>query len=150
GWLYELAGKEGLDVDALLPPGERLEAMDSARGMRRLAVLAPDGSVEVALYLTRRGELPKRDWVASQIGTAAAGSELLAGRPSKPRADRGPIICVCLGVGARAIHSAARAGATTLAEIGSATGAGTNCGSCRPAIARMVEARLTQMTEAAE
>jgi assimilatory nitrate reductase catalytic subunit len=53
-------------------------------------------------------------------------------------------------VGARAIRSAACSGAATLAEIGSATGAGTNCGSCRPAIARLLAAALTDTREAAE
>jgi len=44
-----------------------------------------------------------------------------------------------------------RAGlASALAAIGSATQAGTNCGSCRPAIARLLEATLTDTKEAAE
>ena len=150
GWLHELAGNDALDVDALLPAGERLEAVDLARGMRRLAVLAPDGSLEAALFLTRNGELPQRDWVAAQLGVVPTAPELLAGRPALPQEDRGPIVCVCLGVGARAIRSAACSGAATLAEIGSATGAGTNCGSCRPAIARLLEAALTDTREAAE
>ncbi|MFV4725667.1 hypothetical protein ACNJUL_21215, partial [Mycobacterium tuberculosis] len=60
GWLHELAGMEAFDADACLPQGERIEAVDLARGMRRLAVLAPDGRLEAALYLTRRGELPQR------------------------------------------------------------------------------------------
>jgi assimilatory nitrate reductase catalytic subunit len=150
GWLHELADVDDLDVDALLPAGERLEAVDLARGMRRLAVLAPDGSLEAALYLTRQGELPQRDWVAAQLGTSPSGPELLAGRPAQPQADRGPIVCVCLGVGANAIRTAACAGAATVAAVGSATGAGTNCGSCRPAIARLLEAALTKTEEAAE
>jgi len=149
GWLHELAGTEDLDVDTLLPPGERLEAVDLARGMRRVAVLAADGRLEAALYLTRRGHLPPRDWVAAQLGAVPAGPELLAGRPAAPQPDRGPIVCVCLGVGANAIRSAACAGAATVAAVGSATGAGTNCGSCRPAIARLIGTALNETEEAA-
>jgi assimilatory nitrate reductase catalytic subunit len=37
-----------------------------------------------------------------------------------------------------------------VAAIGAATSAGTNCGSCRPAIARLLEQALAQPLEAAE
>ena len=54
--------------------------------------------------------------------------------------DRGAIVCVCHGIGEHAITAAAKAGAATVADVGKATCAGTNCGSCRPAIARLLEA----------
>jgi assimilatory nitrate reductase catalytic subunit len=139
GWLYELAGDGLPDAEALLPPGRQLEAADLRRGMRRSVVLGEDGALKAALYVTRSGALPGRDWVAGQLGQAEAPSlELLAGRPATPQADRGPIVCVCLGVGANAITAAACGGAATVAEVGACTGAGTNCGSCRPALARIL------------
>jgi len=151
GWLYELAGDEALDPTLLLPEGECLEACDMARGMRRIVVRAENGALEAALYLTRSGELPPRDWVAAQLGTDEAGTlELLAGRPATPMPDRGPIVCVCHGIGAREIESAVCAGAVTVACVGTANRAGTNCGSCRPAIARLIEAACAQDLEAAE
>ena len=89
--------------------------------------------------------------MAGRLGESGlAALELLAGRPAKPAAARGPIVCVCNGVGALEIGAAARAGAATLEAIGHATGAGTNCGSCRPAIARLLEEALAQTMEAAE
>jgi assimilatory nitrate reductase catalytic subunit len=151
GWLYELAGDDALDPALLLPEGECLEACDLARGMRRIVVRTENGSLEAALYLTRSGELPPRDWVAAQLGTDDAGAlELLAGRPALPMPERGPIVCVCHGIGTREIESAVYAGAATVACVGTATRAGTNCGSCRPAIARLIEAVCTQDLEAAE
>ncbi len=151
GWLYELAGEGVVDADALLPAGERLEAADHARGMRRIAVLGADGALSAALYVTRSGALPPREWAAGQLGLAEAGyAELLAGRPSTPLPDRGPIVCVCHGVGENDIFAAATAGAATMDAVGKATCAGTNCGSCRPAIARLLEAALTIEKEAAE
>jgi len=151
GWLYELAGGEALDPALLLPEGECLEACDMARGMRRIVVRAENGSLEAALYLTRSGELPPRDWVAAQLGTVEAGAlELLAGRPALPMPDRGPIVCVCHGIGAREIEAAVCAGAATVACVGTATRAGTNCGSCRPAIARLIQAACAHDLEAAE
>ena len=151
GWLIELAGEGAIDVDSLLPQGERLEAADPARGMRRIAVRGPDGSLEAALFLTRSGELPPREWVASRLGDGEASpAELLAGRPSQPLPNRGPVVCVCHGVGVNEIVEAAEAGAGTVAAIGEATCAGTNCGSCRPAIARLLETALSLEKEAAE
>jgi assimilatory nitrate reductase catalytic subunit len=151
GWLCELAGNEDLDPDAVLPAGLRIEAADPVRGMRRIAVLDPEGRLEAALYLTRTGELPPRDWVAEQLTRGeASGLELLAGRPASPVPDRGPITCICLGVGANEITAAACAGAVTIDAIGGVTTAGTNCGSCRPAIAKLLEAALAINLEAAE
>ncbi|GGB96647.1 assimilatory nitrate reductase catalytic subunit [Novosphingobium endophyticum] len=151
GWLYELAGEGTIDLGALLPEGERLEVADVTRGMRRVAVRGEDGALIAAAYLTRSGELPARNWVADQLGLdEASAAELLAGRPSVPLPDRGPIVCVCHGVGEMDIAAAANDGAATVAEVGGCTRAGTNCGSCRPAIAKLLEACLTLDKEAAE
>ncbi|WP_068073862.1 nitrate reductase [Novosphingobium lentum] len=150
GWLYELAGDGAIDSAALLPTGDVLEAADPVRGMRRIAVRGPGGSLAAALFVTRSGTLPPREWVADQLGSDDASPvELLAGRPSTPAPDRGAIVCVCHGVGDRAITAAVDAGAATVEAIGAATCAGTNCGSCRPAIARLLEAAIAKPTEQA-
>jgi len=137
GWLTELAGLGTVDAGALLPRGEWIEVADHARGMRRIAVTGADGTLAAALYLTRTGVLPPREWVAAQLGLAEAGAdELMAARPSVGLPDRGPVVCVCHGVGEKDIASCA---GRTVAEVGASTRAGTNCGSCRPAIARLLE-----------
>jgi assimilatory nitrate reductase catalytic subunit len=118
--------------------------------VRRIAVLDGEGRLTAALFLSRKGRLPSREWVAGQLGrTSATGLELLAGRPATPQANHGPIVCVCLGVGANEIAASACAGATSVAEIGAATGAGTNCGSCRPAIKRLLADIESEAKEAA-
>jgi assimilatory nitrate reductase catalytic subunit len=151
GWLYELAGEGTIDIDALLPGGERIEVVDIARGMRRIAVRDGQGALLAAAYLTRSGQLPPREWVAGQLGLdAASTAELLAGRPSTPLPDRGPIVCVCHGIGEKDIAAAVQGGAASVAQVGACTRAGTNCGSCRPAIARLVEAWSPIALEAAE
>jgi assimilatory nitrate reductase catalytic subunit len=143
GWLYELAGDGSIAVDELLPAGARLEVADHAGGMRRIAVRDEDGSLAAVLYVTRSGQLPAREWAAAQLGTSdGVAAELLAGRPGTPGPDRGPIVCVCHGVGAAVILAAAGAGAACVRTIGEATRAGTNCGSCRPAIGRLLKAPL--------
>jgi assimilatory nitrate reductase catalytic subunit len=146
GWLHELAGDDAIDEAALLPAGERSEVGDLARGMRRVAVRDDAGQLIAALFVTRGGTLPPREWVAAQLGMAEASvPELLAGRPSVPVPDRGPIVCICHGIGAFEIAACA---ARTVADVGSATRAGTNCGSCRPAIARLLSDQT--LMEAAE
>ena len=139
GWLVELAGLGAVDVEALLPRGLRSEAADPVRGMRRIAVQRADGALAAVLYLTRSGSLPDRSWIVAQFAAAGATPvELLAGRPSAPQEDRGPIVCLCHDVGERQVAGAVRDGAHSVAAIGQCTGAGTNCGSCRPLIARLI------------
>ncbi|KHK93220.1 nitrate reductase [Novosphingobium malaysiense] len=151
GWLYELAGDGTIDLAALLPDGERLEVADTARGMRRIAVRGEDGALIAAAYVTRSGELPSRTWVAEQVGLKeASAAEVLAGRPSTPLPDRGPIVCVCHGVGEKEIALAVHDGAAAVAEVGACTRAGTNCGSCRPAIARLIATFSSLEQEAAQ
>jgi assimilatory nitrate reductase catalytic subunit len=139
GVLYELAGQgDPAQLDALLPKGERVEAVDRARGSRRLAVLK-DGKLAAALFVTREGLLPSREWLIAQIGEAASPA-VLAGAPPGAREDRGPIVCLCFDVGLKTIVSAVASQQLTSVEaVGAALSAGTNCGSCRPAIRRLIE-----------
>lgn len=148
GWLYELAGMGAIDVEALLPPGERIEAVDFSRGMLRVAVRDGHGRLIAALHLTRSGILRPRDWLVSQLGKAEARAvELLAARAANSKSDRGPVVCVCHGVGRNQIEEACCAGAVTLEALGAATLAGTNCGSCRPAISALLRQRSGETTE---
>jgi assimilatory nitrate reductase catalytic subunit len=141
GWLIELAGQGAIDTASLLPHGNQIEAFDAARGTRRIAVRGVDGTLEAALFITRSGQLPDRDWIASQLGDdAAIAPELLAGRPMAPQQDRGAIVCVCFDVGAKTIKNAiADQNLTSVEAVGIALNAGTNCGSCRPAIQALFE-----------
>ena len=151
GWLHELAGDGEPMLDAMLPPGERIEAADKVRGMRRVAVLGPSGDLRAALYLTHTGQLPARNWVSGLLGQADISStELLAGRPAKPAPDRGPVVCLCHDVRSQDITQAMACGATSVAQVGHATRAGTNCGSCRPTIARLLKTWHETSMEAAQ
>ncbi|NJR78556.1 nitrate reductase [Sphingomonas corticis] len=139
GSLLELAGEgDGAVLDALLPAGRRIEAADRARGTRRVAVLA-DGRLLAAVFVTRTGELPARDWLIAQLAQAQAAPTLLAGRAPGIAVERGAIVCSCFDLGLRTIVAAIRTqGLADVAAVGAAIGAGTNCGSCRPALARLL------------
>jgi assimilatory nitrate reductase catalytic subunit len=125
---------------ALLPEGERAEVHDARRGVLRAAVIT-DGHLQGAVFIARDGGLPPREWLIEQLGGEGASTvELLAGRPATPQADRGPIICVCFDIGMATILENIRADAlTTVEAVGAALNAGTNCGSCRPEIARLLQ-----------
>ncbi|MEP7350685.1 MAG: molybdopterin-dependent oxidoreductase [Sphingorhabdus sp.] len=141
GWLTELAGDSDPALLAeLLPAGERAEVHDARRGLVRAAVIEA-GHLQGALFIVRDGGLPPREWLIDQLGGEGASTmELLAGRPAQPAPDRGPIICVCFDVGMITILDSIRTNALTSVEaVGAALNAGTNCGSCRPAIARLLQ-----------
>jgi len=124
--------------------GERVTYDDAATGARRDAWLDANGRLVAVLYVTLTGRLPPRDWLAELFAepalTAEARSALLLGRPPGAPVDKGPLVCACLKVGSRAVQAAIAAGAANPDAVGAATGAGTNCGSCRPEIARMIAA----------
>jgi assimilatory nitrate reductase catalytic subunit len=143
GWLVELAGigdPAGM-IRQLLPSGERLEARDAARGQAHYAVLA-EGRLRAALFLSRTGKLPPRDWLAAQLAASAVAtpSELLAGRPARPAMDEGSIVCACFDIGTRTlVRAIADQRLISVEQVGIALRAGTNCGSCRPAIRNLLQ-----------
>ncbi|HZF46332.1 MAG TPA: molybdopterin-dependent oxidoreductase, partial [Sphingomonadaceae bacterium] len=154
GWLAELAGEIGEETAGLvarLPQGQYSNVADAGRGMERHVVLAEDGSLLAALFVTRNGELPPREWLAGQLGKAGAEiAELLAGRPATPLPDRGPLVCICHDIGEQQVLAAISGGAGDVAQVGRCTAAGTNCGSCRPVIARLLEEAQAALKEAAQ
>ncbi|WP_313808695.1 molybdopterin-dependent oxidoreductase [Sphingobium sp.] len=141
GWLVELSGDgdPARLAKGLMPEGDRIESADAARGTLRMAVIK-ERRLRAALYITRDGRLPSRDWLVSQLTRFEASPvELLAGRPAMPAPDRGPVVCVCYDVGMNTILDAIAAQSlVTVEAVGAALNAGTNCGSCRPAIARLL------------
>jgi assimilatory nitrate reductase catalytic subunit len=143
GWVTELAGEgDTATLLALLPEGARAAVIDHRRGVVRSAILQ-EGILRAALFVSRHGGLPPRDWLAAQLeGAGASPVELLAGRPATPAPDRGAIICVCFDIGVTAIVEAiGTQSLATVEAVGAALGAGTNCGSCRPAIAGLLAVR---------
>lgn len=139
GSLWELAGNgDPAELEELLPAGERIEAIDRARGTRRVAVIVQN-KVAAVLFLTETGALPERDWLIAQLGEPQVAPTLLAGRAAGAPVDRGAIVCTCFDIGVRTVVAAIRdRQLVDVAAIGAAIGAGTNCGSCRPALARLI------------
>lgn len=111
-----------------------LEYSDPAAGMFRAALLSDD-RITACIYLSPRPDLPSRTWLATLFTRDRIGdvdrAGLLMGQPADPRADTGPIVCSCFGVGRKAICEAiGRDRLTTTQDVGQKLRAGTNCGSC--------------------
>ncbi|MET0250302.1 MAG: molybdopterin-dependent oxidoreductase [Sphingobium sp.] len=148
GALYELAGNgDAARLEALLPTGERVEAIDPARGTRRVAILR-NGQLAAVLFTTRDGLLPSRDWLIGQLQAPGVGASVLAARGPGSQPDKGPTICVCFDIGLYQIMTAIREQSLVdVPAIGKAIGAGTNCGSCRPALATILAPILAEQKE---
>jgi assimilatory nitrate reductase catalytic subunit len=151
GALYEVAGNgDPARLEACFPKGDRVEAIDASRGTRRVAIIA-EGKLAGVLFVTRYGLLPSRDWLIEQLAAPEVGASVLAARGPGKQVDRGAIICVCFDIGLNSIVTAIREQQLVdVPAIGKALGAGTNCGSCRPALANILAQTTQESLHAAE
>jgi assimilatory nitrate reductase catalytic subunit len=67
---------------------------------------------------------------------------LLSGRSGRQLADDGPLVCSCFSVGQKQIEAAIHQGCRSALDVGKATRAGSNCGSCQPEIQRLIKISL--------
>jgi assimilatory nitrate reductase catalytic subunit len=121
---------------------------DRKTGQHRFAAFDGD-RLTAALFVARSPVAVPRSWAAqlleARFSDPAARLSLLAGRPGAAERDKGAIVCACFQVGQLEIADAAARGCTTVSAIGAALQAGTNCGSCRSEIGRILDAnRITQ------
>ncbi|MGE0407878.1 MAG: molybdopterin-dependent oxidoreductase [Amphiplicatus sp.] len=152
GARFEMAGLSALDSAAGEAIAGRLfrafvderargalaSTTDVAAGRHSCAVFQGDVLMG-ALFLAREPVGAARAFVLEHIGrrlSPEARQGVLAGRPGGAGVDRGAIVCSCMNVGANEIAAAVARGCRTIDEVGLATGAGTNCGSCRSEIGR--------------
>jgi assimilatory nitrate reductase catalytic subunit len=154
GWSVEIADARGLEdlsplVRALFEPGddgavEIVSYHDQIAGQSRLAVFASDHLLGL-LYSAAEPVAVSRAWLASQLASDRIAPtdrlRLLAGRAGAGGRDPGPTVCACFEVGRNDITAAiGQRGCSTVAAVGEATNAGTNCGSCRAEIGRLIDA----------
>ena len=126
----------GVEADA------QVTEQNSGDGRSYRAAFFRSGRVVGVFLAGPRPIAAARDWLADQLGTLSVDGDrwsLLAGFPGEGVTDPGPTICSCMGVGRNTLLDAMRDGADTLNKLGACTGAGTNCGSCRPEIRKLME-----------
>jgi assimilatory nitrate reductase catalytic subunit len=120
---------------------------------RRAGMLDPDARqfrtvcfagnrIEAALFVGPHREPATVDWLIEAFANEALDAReikaVLAGQPPAGGTDLGPLICSCFAVRRAAIEEAVRHGASDVDAVGVALKAGTNCGSCRPEIKRVI------------
>jgi assimilatory nitrate reductase catalytic subunit len=121
--------------------GEWIAYFDREAGIVRLAAFEGDRLVG-ALFVAPEPVALSRAFIAAAMPEKHEGSaryRLLAGQGGADRPDIGAILCACFQVGVNEIHAAIRAGQASVEAVGAALKAGTNCGSCRSEIRRMVD-----------
>ncbi|WP_439530049.1 nitrate reductase [Pannonibacter sp.] len=148
------AEPEALAAEVLQRCGHGTESLSfQSRGdglYRAMAFL--DGRLVGAVFLARQPVAVSRSWACGLLGLSAPTPgtrwKLLAGRPAADQPDKGAIVCSCFQVGANEIRGAVAAGITTVSGIGASLSAGSNCGSCRSEIARLIADIVEQQEEA--
>ena len=140
---YELAGRRVYSdwsswarrlLNATDPDADWLEYSDPSAGVYRGALLIED-RIAACVFLSPRPDLPSRTWLSKLFSkerlTDNDRAGLLVGQAPDPRADTGPIVCSCFGIGKKTICEAiAKHKLATPQEVGQKLRAGTNCGSC--------------------
>jgi assimilatory nitrate reductase catalytic subunit len=155
GFAYTLSGIEQLAADDEPPDAARVLAWlgaaatsdlavyaDPARGVFRYASFV-DGALEACLFVARNcASLPDREAAAMMFADMPPDhnrARVLAGVSLAGVASPGPTVCACFAVGRATIVEAIGSGKlTSVAEIGAALRAGTNCGSCLPELATIL------------
>ncbi len=115
---------------------------DQASNQVRL--LAFDGArLRGALFVGPDPVAVSRSWAGEQLvrefENPVERLRLLAGRPGADQPDPGAIVCSCFSVGINQITAAlADDNCNTVDDVGACLSAGTNCGSCRSEIGRII------------
>ena len=133
-----------------LAGAEVLRYADRKKGQRRamrLARVGPDARLEAFLLAgDTRAEAWIRTLLQDELPAQSYGRLLLAPGASAPVAvaARGPQVCTCFNVGAEAIRDTLARSAGNeeqrLQTLQDALKCGTNCGSCLPALRRLLRA----------
>ncbi|AML50128.1 nitrate reductase [Falsihalocynthiibacter arcticus] len=137
GWRAEVAGvkqpssweQEARDTLALTT-GEAMVFEDINRGSVRVAIIE-DCVLRGAFFASKSPVAVARGFVTSLIGSCDT-HHVLAGVPGADQPDPGAVVCSCMNVGINTLRAAIDGGATSVEALGGCTGAGTNCGSCKP------------------
>jgi len=144
GWQAELAddaplndARAAFNVLVHARGGDISELRDDASGLVRIAHRV-DGRLSALLFCAPDPVIVSRPFAVAQIGTDVTMTSALSGRPQGVAVDPGATVCACMSVGLNDLRRAVHGGADSVDALGVATGAGTNCGACRPELAALL------------
>lgn len=122
-----------------------IEYRDSAGGYRAAAI--SEGRLQLCLFSGTDLSWLDPAWVLAEFAAASTAADrhnLLAGVSGAAMEEAGRIVCACHQVGLNALmHAIQKGKLTTVAALGSALKAGTNCGSCIPELAELLSESST-------
>jgi assimilatory nitrate reductase catalytic subunit len=139
-WAARLCSREAGGADAEC---ERIELVDAGRGIYRLALLR-GAALQACLFIARtRDALPGTDAINALFAVTdwqQSRAAILQARISGEQ-NNGRIVCLCHGVRDTTIRAAIKTRRlSSIAGIGQAVQAGTNCGSCKGELAELLQA----------
>jgi assimilatory nitrate reductase catalytic subunit len=144
GWQVEMAGGEAPDDwaqfvrdTAQMPDATASISEDATQGTMRIALCDMD-VVKAVFYASPQPVVLSRAAAIAHVGTITSPLAALSGRMRQDQPDPGNVICACFNVGQNTLQAAVDAGAHSVDALGAVTCAGTNCGSCKPELARLV------------
>lgn len=144
GWQVEMAGDHMPDdwVQQVreitqLPHAIASVLEDATQGTVRIA-LCENHVVMAVFYASSQPVVLSRAAAINHVGSQTPPLAALSGRMRKDQPDPGAVVCACFNVGLNTLQAAVNDGASTVAALGTVTFAGTNCGSCKPELARLV------------
>ena len=154
GWQVELAGSKmpaDWETEARKlseqAEGEVSMQSDPATGTIRIAIVQ-NGLITALFFASPSPVVVSRTTIIGLIGSDMPPLAALAGRSVSNQPDAGATVCACFNVGRNTLLAAAANGARSVAALGDATCAGTNCGSCKPELtALLAEASLPMAAE---
>jgi len=111
--------------------GDASVQADAATGVVRIAIVQ-DGKITALFFASPNPVALSRTAVIGLIGSDTGSLAALAGRNPADMPDAGATVCACFNVGRNTLLGAIAGGAHSVAALGEATCAGTNCGSCKP------------------
>jgi assimilatory nitrate reductase catalytic subunit len=138
----DIAFWRGIAEACKINGAETAEYIDERRGIFRVAHIE-NHRLTFCIFVSPSGGPPAWDNVKQALALdridARRRALLLSGSNPAGIADSGPLVCACFGVGLQAIRTAIETGAAcNIDEIGVKLRAGTNCGSCKPELKRIL------------
>ncbi|MFG5383768.1 molybdopterin-dependent oxidoreductase [Yoonia sp. R2-816] len=154
GWQVELAGSQTptcWEAEARRLSGQAIGdvsiQIDPTAAMVRVAI-AENDRITALLFVAATPVVLSRSAIIGFIGTSTPPLIALAGRSAADMPDVGATVCACFNVGRNTLLAAVANGARSVAALGEATCAGTNCGSCKPELtALLAEASIPMAAE---
>jgi assimilatory nitrate reductase catalytic subunit len=149
GLRLELAGKEVPDdwtafACRLFGAADDVLAYHDAPALRYRFAAFDGARLAGALFVGREPVAVSRSWICERLEIDAASPadrlRILAGRGGGNLPEPGAVVCSCFSIGVNQIAAAVSAqGCRSVDAVGALLGAGTNCGSCRAEIQRIIQ-----------